>query len=218
MPWSSLQCPDFTRDFSRQLAPLEGFCPEKALIVVLYWPTSKIGEECAGVFHYRFKASLVFFVVDVGVRRGPGYCNKRKRERERERERERDEGREREQTGTLRSRRHWVLRMRAQEFYGHFNTHANFNFTIIIGSAEALPILCMRYNRWERERERERETEVVRRKKWDGSSETEVVRRKWRHHCRAKIGDKFALSLAKNSHLSFPPSHFPSLPSRRGHL
>ena len=43
------------------------------------------------------------------------------------------------------------------------------------------------------------------------------MRRKWRHHCRAKIGDKFALSLAKNSHLSFPPSHFPSLPSRRGH-
>ena len=74
----------------------------------------------------------------------------------------------------------------------------------IIGSAEALPILCVRYNRWERE--------------WDGSSETEVVRRKWRHHCRAKIGDKCALSLAKNSHLSFPPSHFPSLPSRRGHL
>ena len=34
----------------------------------------------------------------------------------------------------------------------------------IIGSAEALPILCVRYNRWERER--------------DGSSETEVVRRK----------------------------------------
>ena len=69
----------------------------------------------------------------------------------------------------------------------------------IIGSAEALPILCVRYNRWERERE------------------TEVVRRKWRHHCRAEVGDKFALSLAKNSHLSFPPSHFPSLPSRRGH-
>ena len=62
----------------------------------------------------------------------------------------------------------------------------------------------------ERERERERER--------DGSSETEVVRRKWRHYCRAKIGDKFALSLAKNSHLSFPPSHFPSLPSRRDHL
>ena len=25
-------------------------------------------------------------------------------------------------------------------------------------------------------------------------------RRKWRHHCRAKIGDEFTLSLAKNSH------------------
>ena len=34
---------------------------------------------------------------------------------------------------------------------------------IIIGSAEALPILCVRYFRWERERERyrERETEVT---------------------------------------------------------
>ena len=50
----------------------------------------------------------------------------------------------------------------------------------IIGSAEALPILCVRYFRWERERERER--------------------RKWRHHFRAKIGDEFTLSLAKNSH------------------
>ena len=57
----------------------------------------------------------------------------------------------------------------------------------IIGSAEALPILCVRCFRWERERERERE-----RRKW--------VRRKWRHHCRAKIGDEFTLSLAKNSH------------------
>ena len=35
-----------------------------------------------------------------------------------------------------------------------------------------------------RERERERYRE----------------RRKWRHHCRAKIGDEFTLSLAKNSH------------------
>ena len=48
----------------------------------------------------------------------------------------------------------------------------------IIGSAEALPILCVRYFWWERERDR----------------------RKWRHHCRAKIGDEFTLSLAKNSH------------------
>ena len=67
----------------------------------------------------------------------------------------------------------------------------------------------------ERERERERDTERQ--------------RRKWRHHCRAKIGenhtfpcqkftigDELTLSLAKNSHFSFLPSHFPSLPSRRG--
>ena len=30
-------------------------------------------------------------------------------------------------------------------------------------------------------------------------------------------GDELTLSLAKNSHFSFLPSHFPSLPSRRGH-
>ena len=57
---------------------------------------------------------------------------------------------------------------------------------IIIGSAEALPILCVRYFWWEREREIQRERERD--------------RRKWRHHCRAKIGDEFTLSLAKNSH------------------
>ena len=65
----------------------------------------------------------------------------------------------------------------------------------------------------QREREREREGERE--------------RRKCRHHCRAKlamslhfplpkirtIGDKFTLSLAKNSHFSFLPSHVPSLPS-----
>ena len=60
----------------------------------------------------------------------------------------------------------------------------------IIGSAEALPILCVRYFRWERERERERERDTDR----------ERERRKWRHHCRAKIGDEFTLSLAKDSH------------------
>ena len=64
--------------------------------------------------------------------------------------------------------------------------------TIIIGSAEALPILCVRYFRWEREREREREREM--------QTDRERERRKWRHHCRAKIGDEFTLSLAKNSH------------------
>ena len=31
------------------------------------------------------------------------------------------------------------------------------------------------------------------------------------------IGDELTLSLAKNSHFSFLPSHFPSPPSRRGH-
>ena len=31
------------------------------------------------------------------------------------------------------------------------------------------------------------------------------------------VGDELTLSLAKNSHFSFLPSHFPSLPSRRGH-
>ena len=43
-----------------------------------------------------------------------------------------------------------------------------------------------------RERERERKRD----------------RRKWRHHCRPKIGDEFTLSLAKKSHFSFLPSHF----------
>ena len=58
--------------------------------------------------------------------------------------------------------------------------------------------------------------------------EIERERRKWRHHCRAKIGDEFTLSLAKNSHeltlslaknshFSFLPSHFPSVPLRRGY-
>ena len=58
--------------------------------------------------------------------------------------------------------------------------------SVIIGSTEALPILCVRYFRWERERERYRQIERE--------------RRKWRHHCRAKIGDEFTLSLAKNLH------------------
>ena len=80
----------------------------------------------------------------------------------------------------------------------------------IIGSAEALLILCVRYIRWERERERE----IQRERERDGSD-----RRKWRHHCRAKIGDEFSLpkcapqywrrvlrfSLPKILHLSFSP-------------
>ena len=67
-------------------------------------------------------------------------------------------------------------------------------------------------------REREREREIQR----EREGEKERYRRKWRHHCRAKIGDEFTLShaknshncceftlsLAKNSHFSFFPSHF----------
>ena len=68
-----------------------------------------------------------------------------------------------------------------------YNFERPFLFIIgmfIIGSAEALPILCVRCFWWEREKERD----------------TERERRKWRHHCRAKIGDEFTLSFAKNSH------------------
>ena len=55
----------------------------------------------------------------------------------------------------------------------------------IIGNAEAFPILCVRYIRWEREREREREK--------DGSDVTIVA---------LKLAMSFALLLAKNVHLS----------------
>ena len=43
---------------------------------------------------------------------------------------------------------------------------------IIIGSAEALPILCMRCVRWERERERERERDTEREREIGGSDIT----------------------------------------------
>ena len=51
---------------------------------------------------------------------------------------------------------------------------------------------CVRCARWERERYRERgrEREIQRKR--------ERERRKWRHHCRAKIGNEFTLCLAKN--------------------
>ena len=68
---------------------------------------------------------------------------------------------------------------------------------------------------------REREREIQR----------DRERRKWRHHCRAKIGDEFTLPLPKNRTigdeltlslakfaLSFLPSHFSSLPSRSSSL
>ena len=93
-------------------------------------------------------------------------------------------------------------------YFWNFGVFGDFQF--IIGSAEALPILCVRCARWKRERERERER--YRERKRD--------RRKWRHHCRAKIGDEFTLSHAKNSHncceftLSLAKkSHFSLLPS-----
>ena len=78
---------------------------------------------------------------------------------------------------------------------------------VIIGSADRSASYIVREVLLVRERERDTERE----------RERERDRRKWRHHCRAKIGDEFTPSLAKNSHFSFLPSHFPFLPSRRGH-
>ena len=71
-----------------------------------------------------------------------------------------------------------------------------------------------------RERERERETE--REREIDGSDVTIVALKLAMnsHFPLPKIrtiGNELTLSLAKNSHFSFLPSHFPSLPSRRGH-
>ena len=66
-------------------------------------------------------------------------------------------------------------------------------------------------------RERERETERER----DGSDVTIAARLAMNSHFHLPkirtIGDDLTLSLAKSSHFSFLPSHFPSLPSRRGH-
>ena len=82
----------------------------------------------------------------------------------------------------------------------------------IIGSAEALPILCVRYFRWEREIQTDREIER------DGSDVTITVALKLAMNLHfplpkiRTIGDELTLSLAKNSHFSFLPSHFPSLP------
>ena len=65
----------------------------------------------------------------------------------------------------MRSEWHWFMRCDLQIFSGcvchleQLHAHSPFLFPIvfsIIESAEALPILCVRYNRWERERERER--------------------------------------------------------------
>ena len=93
----------------------------------------------------------------------------------------------------------------------------------IIGSAEALPILCVRYFRErERERYRQRERERERETERDGSDVTIVALKLAMnlHFPLPKIrtiGDELTLSLAKNSHFSFLPSHLPSLSCARGH-
>ena len=74
----------------------------------------------------------------------------------------------------------------------------------------------------ERERERERERYREREREVDGSDVTVVALKLAMnlHFPLPKvrtIGNELTLSLAKNSHFSFLPSHFPSLPSRRGH-
>ena len=73
-----------------------------------------------------------------------------------------------------------------------------------------------------RERERERDTDRQRERERDGSDVTIVALKLAMnlHFPLPKIrtiGDELTLSLAENSHFSFLPSHFPSLPSRRGH-
>ena len=60
------------------------------------------------------------------------------------------------------------------------------------GSASLREMRSVREKEIQIEREREREREI----------------RKWRHHCRAKIGVEITLSLAKNSHLAMS-LHFP---------
>ena len=71
----------------------------------------------------------------------------------------------------------------------------------------------------ERERERDIQTERERETERDGSDVTIVALKLAMnlHFPMPKIrtiGDELTLSLAKKSHFSFLPSHFPSLPSR----
>ena len=86
----------------------------------------------------------------------------------------------------------WLLRVlpRIECFIG-IRILTVFIILDIIGSAEALPILCVRYIRWERERDTEREREREREK--DGSDVPIVA---------LKLALSFALLLAKNVHLS----------------
>ena len=82
---------------------------------------------------------------------------------------------------------------------------------------KSCPVL---YCAWGTFGERERERERYRQR--DGSDVTIVALKLAMnlHFPLPKIrtiGDELTLSLAKISHFSFLPSHFPSLPSRRGH-
>ena len=115
----------------------------------------------------------------------------------------------------------------------------------IIGSAEALPILCVRYFRCEREREREIQRERERERERDGSDASYIVREvlsvrerdteRERERERERDGSDVtivALKLAMNSHFPLPKirtigdeltlslaknSHFSFLPSHFPH-
>ena len=94
--------------------------------------------------------------------------------------------------------------------------------SFIIGSAEALPILCVRWER-ERERERERDTQRERERERERDREREREREmemtspqlrwnwRWVLHfslskiCTLVLAKNFALFLAKNLHISFSP-------------
>ena len=94
---------------------------------------------------------------------------------------------------------------------GEVRLSARTHSTIIIGSAEALPILCVRCARRERERERERERDTEERERErerERESETEVTSSQWRWNWRwilhlflPKIS---TLVLTKSLHFSLP--------------
>ena len=75
----------------------------------------------------------------------------------------------------------------------------------------------------EREREIQRERERREREREIDGSDVTIVALKLAMNLHfplpkiRTIGNELTLSLVKNSHFSFLPSHFPSLPSRRGH-
>ena len=94
---------------------------------------------------------------------------------------------------------------------------ANFSAKMVTSLPSISLSLCLYYRKRGSASYIVREVLSVRERERYRQRERDRERRKWRHHCRAKIGDEFTLSLAKNSHFSFLPSHFPSLPSRRGH-